>query len=74
VDEGSEDENVDKNANEDPQALSSKECDFRETILKQESKDSFTLNFNYIGRRKRKEKKQREKEAKKLRALNGEDS
>ena len=44
VDEGSEDENEPgKDMNDDEQGLSSKEQEFRETILKHESKLEFEL-------------------------------
>jgi hypothetical protein len=54
VDEGSENEHDAKqNLNEDPQQLSSKELDFRETILKHESK---IASFTKINFREKKEK------------------
>jgi len=61
VDELSDDGN-DEQKNEEYNQLSSKELDFRETILKFEKK------------RKKKERRQKEKEQKKMRAMTGEDT
>ena len=63
VDEGGSggEDDDDLNNKEDFQALSSKELDFRETILKFEKK------------KRRKERKIKEREQKRIKALNGED-
>ena len=63
IDEGGSggDDDEDMNNKEDFQALSSKELDFRETILKFEKK------------KRRKERKIKEREQKRIKALNGED-
>ena len=82
LDDGSEDENdaAKNNINDDPQAMSSKELQFRDNILKYESKfTKFRLSFQLylnisLEKKKRKERKQKEKEMKKLKALNGDDS
>ena len=53
----------DQEKNEDEQALSSKEMDFRETIIRFESKYHINdLTFLLIGKKKRKERKIKERE------------
>jgi hypothetical protein len=58
---------------EDFEQLSSKEIDFRETVIKFESKPSIVLIISFVGKKKRKEKKLLEKQMKKIKSANGED-
>ena len=48
VDDGSDDGDVDEKQHEDYQQLSSKEIDFRETIIKQESKPIHWINQHVL--------------------------
>ncbi len=61
LDEAASEEDEENEAKHDEQNLSSKELDFRETIIKAERK------------KRRKERKLKEKELKRLKAANGED-